>query len=94
MINEICKYPIPQSFLEAEERDGYFVSAKMKRVWAVELDIFKRFVEVCEQYGLTYWLMYGSLIGAVRHKGFIPWDNDFDVCMPRKSFDKFIKSKS
>jgi len=90
-INNVCQYPIPEGFLEAEERDGYFVSAKMKRVWAVELDILKSFIEVCDKYKLTYWIGDGTLLGAVRHKGFIPWDNDVDVYMPRKSFDKLLE---
>jgi hypothetical protein len=47
-IKELCQYPIPDGFLEAEERDGYFVSDKMKRVWAMQLGIVKKFVDVCE----------------------------------------------
>ena len=77
--------------LEKEIICGYEVSAKMKRVWAMELDIMKAFVEVCEQYGLTYRLICGTLLGAVRHKGFIPWDNDIDIAMPRKDFNKLLE---
>lgn len=77
--------------LEKEIICGYEVSSKMKRLWAMELDIMKRFVEVCTQFGLRYWIAYGTLIGAVRHKGFIPWDNDMDVLMPRKDFDKLLE---
>lgn len=77
--------------LEQETRCGYYVSAKMKRIWAMELDMVKRFVEVCEQYGLTYRIMGGTLLGAVRHKGFIPWDNDIDLAMPRKDFNRLLE---
>lgn len=76
---------------EQETICGYEVSSKMKRVWAMELNMVKRFVEVCEQYGLTYRIMGGTLLGAVRHKGFIPWDNDIDLAMPRKDFNKLLE---
>ena len=77
--------------LEKEVICEYEVSAKMKRLWAMELDITERFVDVCNQFGLRYWIAYGSLIGAVRHKGFIPWDNDIDLLMPRNDFDKLLE---
>lgn len=76
---------------EQETICGYEVSSKMKRVWAMELNMVKCFVEVCEQYGLTYRIMGGTLLGAVRHKGFIPWDNDIDLAMPRKDFNKLLE---
>ena len=77
--------------LEQEIICGYEVSAKMKRVWAMELNMVNRFVEVCNQYGLNYRIMGGTLLGAVRHQGFIPWDNDIDLAMPRKDFDKLLE---
>lgn len=77
--------------LENEVICGYEVSTKMKRIWAMELDMVKRFVAVCEQYQLTYFVMGGTLLGAVRHKGFIPWDNDIDLAMPRKDFNKLLE---
>ena len=77
--------------LEKETICGYEVSAQMKRLWAMELDMVKHFVAVCEEYHLKYWIMGGTLLGAVRHKGFIPWDNDIDLAMPRKDFDKLLE---
>lgn len=56
-----------------------------------QLKILKIFVDYCEEHNLRYFMAAGSLIGAVRHRGFIPWDDDIDVGMPRKDYDRFIK---
>lgn len=56
----------------------------------IELEILIQFANFCEKNDLRYYLAYGTLIGAIRHKGFIPWDNDVDVVMPRPDYEKFI----
>ena len=53
------------------------------------LELLKNFEKICNQNNLVYWLDFGSLLGAIRHKGFIPWDDDLDVSMPQDSFNKF-----
>lgn len=67
---------------------GYLVTTQKKKLFSVQLDLLARFDELCERAGLQYWVNYGALLGAVRHKGFIPWDDDIDLIMPREDFDR------
>lgn len=62
----------------------------MREVQKGSLEILKKINEVCNQLGLKYCLAYGTLIGAIRHKGFIPWDDDIDIMMPRKDYDILV----
>lgn len=78
-------------FLNEEVRDGYLVSKNMKKVWLIELDLLSQFIKLCNKYNLRYWVGFGTLLGAVRHKGFIPWDDDMDVWMPREDYDNLLK---
>lgn len=82
------KLDIPAGFFEGEERCGYYVSPEMKKVWAVELDLLAEFARVCDKHNLRWHIAYGTLLGAVRHKGFIPWDDDVDVTMPLEDYER------
>lgn len=63
----------------------------LNKLHKVELEIFDWVVNICEKNKLNYFLAGGTLIGAIRHKGFIPWDDDLDITMPRADFEKFLE---
>mgnify|MGYP002626916703 CR=1 FL=1 len=81
---------IPPDFLKEEVRDGYKVTSEMKKVWAIEIDLLLKLIDCCKKNNLKIWVCYGTLLGAVRHKGMIPWDDDIDVYMPRDDYNKLL----
>lgn len=77
-------------YFESEVREGFFVTSMMKRSWAAQLEILKDVDQVCRKYGIAYYADAGTLLGAVRHRGYIPWDDDLDICMMRDDYNRFI----
>lgn len=73
--------PFPDKRLEGD--------TPLRQAQLVMLRLLKIFDAICKKHGFTYWLDGGTLLGAVRHKGFIPWDDDLDVCMPVEDFVKY-----
>ncbi len=61
-----------------------------RQIWATEQEILDVIHQICTEHGLRYSLAYGTLIGAVRHRGFIPWDDDIDLMMPREDYEKLL----
>lgn len=68
----------------------YLEESHILKIHQILLEILDDIVEVCEEYDIGYFLGGGSALGAMRHKGFIPWDDDMDINMPRKDYDRFI----
>lgn len=85
------KLVFDKSFFEEEERLGFTISSTMKRAWAAELEVLGELDRICEELGINYYAMCGTLLGAVRHNGYIPWDDDIDVCMLRNDFYRFLR---
>ncbi len=78
----------PESFFQEEERDDFLVPAMMKHAWAAELKLLDQLRIFLEAHQLTYFAEVGTLLGAIRHGGFIPWDDDLDIGMPREDYMK------
>lgn len=66
--------PFTEEYFKTEVRDGFTVYELMKRCWAAQLEVLNKIIEICDKYHLTYYAYWGTLLGAVRHQGFIPWD--------------------
>lgn len=62
----------------------------LRQLQLEELKILKETIKLCEKYNLSYFVLGGTFLGAVRHKGFIPWDDDIDIGMPRADYERFI----
>lgn len=82
---------VEQSFYEGEVREGFYIEPKMKRAWAAQIEVLEEIRRVCKKLGLIFYADWGTLLGAVRHKGFIPWDDDLDVGMLRDDYKKFLE---
>lgn len=84
----------PEGFFDPETRCGHFVSAEMKKIWAVEMDLLAELLRVCDKHALKIFAGGGTMLGAVRHKGFIPWDDDIDMIMPRADYNRLCSIAS
>lgn len=66
----------------------------IKEIQKIDFKMMNEFVKICDKYKLTYYIIGGTLLGAIRHTGFIPWDDDMDIAMPRKDYEKFLEIAS
>lgn len=72
-----------------EMRSGFLVTSHRKKLWNVQLNLIKEFDRICKKHNLRWFAIGGTLIGAARHKGYIPWDDDVDIGMLRPEYEKF-----
>ena len=79
-----------QNFFNPEIREGFEISAMMKRAWAAQMEVLQVVADICKKNGLEYFADWGTLLGAVRHQGFIPWDDDIDICLKREDYNRLI----
>ncbi len=63
----------------------------IRQLQLIELDIMQQVLKICQQHNIAYYMLGGTLLGAVRHKGFIPWDDDIDIGLPRPDYERFLE---
>lgn len=90
-INNKTTIQFSDDFFKEEDRCGYHVSTKLKKIWAIELDLLNELLKVCQKHDIQVCVFAGTILGAVRHHGFIPWDDDIDVALTRDNYDKLVK---
>ena len=83
-----CVQHFDESYFEDEIRDGFYIPSMIKRSWAVALDVLSEVDRICQKYDIKYYAEWGTLLGAVRHAGFVPWDDDLDIAMQRNDYIK------
>jgi len=86
----IAEGRIPASFIEPEVRECQ-VTAELKKIWALQIDMLQQVERICKAHSLQYFAICGTALGAFRHHGFIPWDDDVDIALKRSDYNAFLK---
>ncbi|MBR4422204.1 MAG: LicD family protein [Erysipelotrichaceae bacterium] len=79
------------SFFKEEVKCDYRITTTQKKLWAIEIDLVSELFRVCKKHDLRVFIYAGSLLGTIRHGGFIPWDDDMDLFLPREDYDKLVE---
>ncbi len=80
----------PHKYFEDEVREGFYITGEIKRAWAAQIEVLSEVDKICRRHNIKWYADCGTLLGTVRHKGYIPWDDDLDICMLRDDYFKFI----
>ena len=80
-----------EDYFKAEDRNGFYIRPMVKRAWAANIEILLEIERVCTKHNIRWFVNCGTLLGAVREKGFIAWDDDIDLSMPRPDYERFVK---
>ena len=80
-----------EDYFKTEKRDGFVINELMKRAWAAQLEVLGKVIEICDKYNITYYAYYGTLLGTIRHQGYIPWDDDLDIAMTKENYIRFLE---
>lgn len=76
-------------FFRDEVRNGFFVPTALKQAWASQLVVLDVIDSICKKHDIKYFADWGTMLGTVRHGGYVPWDDDMDICMKREDYIKF-----
>ena len=79
----MSRIELTDSFYEDEIREGFYIPACVKQAWGAEITVLNEIDRVCEQLNIKYFADWGTFLGTLRHRGFVPWDDDLDICMLR-----------
>ena len=76
-------------FFKDEIRNGFYIPTAIKQAWAADLDVLAEIDRICKKHDIKYFADWGTFLGAVRHGGYVPWDDDLDICMLRDDYIRF-----
>ncbi len=78
-------------FYEDEVSEGFYVPSMIKKAWGAQLDVLNETDRICRRHNIPYFADWGSLLAAIRHNGYIPWDDDLDISMRRRDYERFLR---